>query len=68
MPGNVGSCSELYLEKAFYKNGLRPKARLPVAKRLGEESLILPVHPKVTVNHIEKICQITKKIAVAAQR
>jgi len=36
VPCYSGSCSEVYLEKAFDYTGFRPKERLPVAKRLGE--------------------------------
>lgn len=38
-----GGCSEIYLEKAFERTGYRPTARLPVARRLGETSLMFPV-------------------------
>ena len=43
-----GSCSEIYLEECFKKKGLVPKERLPVAKRLGETSLMLLVHPTLS--------------------
>lgn len=43
-----GSCSEIYLEKAFDKTGFRPKESLPMAKELGETSLMFLVHPGVT--------------------
>lgn len=43
IPCYVGSCSEIYREKAF--DGLRPETRLPVAKELGETTLMLLVHP-----------------------
>jgi hypothetical protein len=46
IPCFSGSCSEIYLEKAF--EGLRPSERLPVAKRLGDTSLMLLVHPTLT--------------------
>jgi hypothetical protein len=34
IPCYSGSCSEIYLEKAF--DGIGPHRRLPVAKELGE--------------------------------
>ena len=37
-----GSCSEVYLEKTFEK---LVQPRLPVARRLGETSLMVEVHP-----------------------
>src|SRR5690606_647606 len=36
VPCYQGSCSEVYLEKAFDGSVYRPDARLPVAKSLGE--------------------------------
>jgi dTDP-4-amino-4,6-dideoxygalactose transaminase len=45
VPCFSGSCSEIYLEKAFNGTGFRPLARLPVARELGETSLMFLVHP-----------------------
>ena len=42
-----GSCSEVYLEKAFNGTDFAPEQRLPVAKELGETSLMFLVHPGV---------------------
>ena len=39
-----GSCSEIYLEKCFLDAGLAPPERLPIAKELGETSLMFLVH------------------------
>lgn len=47
LPSMQGTCSEMYLEKAFEKAGLQPKKRLAVAKRLGETSLLFLTHPGV---------------------
>jgi hypothetical protein len=44
VPCFSGSCSEIYLEKAFETAGLMPDVRLPVARELGETSLMLLVH------------------------
>lgn len=38
-----GGCSEVYLEKAFEGTGYRPPERLPVARELGETSLMFLV-------------------------
>ena len=54
VPCYVGSCSEVYLEKAFDNTGWRPKERLPVAKELGETSLMFLVHPTLTQAEIRK--------------
>jgi dTDP-4-amino-4,6-dideoxygalactose transaminase len=45
IPCASGSCSEVYLEKAFEHLNLRPPQRLPNARQLGETSIMLPVHP-----------------------
>jgi dTDP-4-amino-4,6-dideoxygalactose transaminase len=42
-----GTCSEVYLEKAFDGTSYRPKTRLPVAKELGETSLMFLTHPTI---------------------
>lgn len=51
-----GSCSEIYLEKAFSAIQETPQPRLPVAKKLGEISLMFLVHPTLTDNEIKKTC------------
>ncbi len=47
IPCFSGICSEIYLEKAFPENR-RPKHRLPVAKKLGETSMMFLVHPTLS--------------------
>jgi dTDP-4-amino-4,6-dideoxygalactose transaminase len=54
VPCYTGSCSEIYLEKAFEGTGFRPSERLPVAKELGEASLMFLVHPTLTDADIRK--------------
>ena len=46
VPCYAGGCSEIYLEKAF--EGIRPRNRLPVARELGESSLMFLVHPMLS--------------------
>jgi dTDP-4-amino-4,6-dideoxygalactose transaminase len=57
VPCFSGSCSEVYLEKAFDNTGLRPAERSPIAKELGETSLMFLVHPTLTQSEIDKTCQ-----------
>jgi dTDP-4-amino-4,6-dideoxygalactose transaminase len=57
VPCYSGSCSEVYLEKAFDDTGFRPKERLPNAKELGETSLMFLVHPTLTKNEIQQTCK-----------
>ena len=45
VPCFSGSCSEVYLEKAFDGTGWRPEKPMPVARELGETSLMFLVHP-----------------------
>jgi dTDP-4-amino-4,6-dideoxygalactose transaminase len=56
VPCYQGSCSEVYLEKAFDGTGWRPAERLPVARELGETSLMFLVHPTLTSAEIAKTC------------
>ncbi|MEP2705279.1 MAG: DegT/DnrJ/EryC1/StrS aminotransferase family protein [Roseibium sp.] len=42
-----GSCSEIYLEKAFAETVFRPDTSLPIAKQLGETSIMFNVHPGI---------------------
>lgn len=54
IPVFSGSCSEVYLEKAFDNCAFRPSERLPVAKKLGETSLMFLVHPTLEQQHIDQ--------------
>ncbi|MDB9872193.1 DegT/DnrJ/EryC1/StrS aminotransferase family protein [Alphaproteobacteria bacterium] len=62
VPCYQGSCSEVYLEKAFDNTGLRPKKRLPAAKKLGDISLVFLCHPTLTREEIDKTCAIIKNV------
>jgi dTDP-4-amino-4,6-dideoxygalactose transaminase len=62
VPCYQGSCSEVYLEKAFDGTGWRPEVRLPVAKQLGETSLMFLVHPTLTAEEIDKTRQAIQKV------
>lgn len=55
-PAFQGSCSEVYLEKAFDETGLKPEERLPVARELGENSIMLLTHPSITDEQLECYC------------
>ena len=68
VPCYQGSCSEVYLEKAFDNTGYRPQERLPVAKELGETSLMFLVHPTLTEKEIGKTCATIKHVLSRAQR
>ena len=51
-----GSCSEIYLEKAFDNTPWRPLQRLPVARDLGETSLMFLTHPTLTDDDLSRTC------------
>jgi dTDP-4-amino-4,6-dideoxygalactose transaminase len=67
IPCFSGICSEIYLEKAFPK-GLRPPRRMPVAKGLGETSLMFLVHPTLSELDMMDICQAVRKVMNAATK
>jgi dTDP-4-amino-4,6-dideoxygalactose transaminase len=54
VPCYSGSCSEVYLEKAFDGTSYRPAKRLPVAQMLGETSLAFLVHPTLSSEEIDR--------------
>jgi dTDP-4-amino-4,6-dideoxygalactose transaminase len=68
VPCYHGSCSEIYLEKAFENTSWRPKNRLPVAARLGETSLMFLVHPNLLKSEIDKTCQVLEEVMKQATR
>ena len=62
VPCYTGSCSEVYLEKAFDNTGWRPTEHLPVAKNLGEASLMFLVHPTLTDVELKKTAEVVTKV------
>lgn len=62
VPAYSGSCSEVYLEKAFDDKPYKPKTSLPVAKELGETSLMFLIHPTLTEAEIEKTAQVLSEV------
>jgi len=62
IPVYHGSCSEAYLEKAFEGTGLRPVRRLPVARQLGETSIMFLTHPTLTQDDISRVCTAVERV------
>ena len=60
-----GICSEVYLEEAFPPLW-RPRQRLPVARELGENSLMFLVHPILTEANIAHTCEVTREVMLRA--
>lgn len=68
VPCYTGSCSEVYLEKAFDNTGWRPEVRLPVARELGDTSLMFLVHPTLTSTEIDKTCMALRDVMEEASQ
>ncbi|MGA3010652.1 MAG: DegT/DnrJ/EryC1/StrS aminotransferase family protein [Terracidiphilus sp.] len=67
IPCFSGSCSEIYLEKAFPPEW-RPQKRLPVAQELGETSLMFLVHPTLTPEQIARTCEVVRQVMYVAAK
>lgn len=68
VPCFQGSCSEVYLEKAFDGTNWQPECRLPTAQQLGETSLMFLVHPTLTEADIQKTCNAIAHVMRMASR
>ncbi|MDH5394509.1 MAG: DegT/DnrJ/EryC1/StrS aminotransferase family protein [Gammaproteobacteria bacterium] len=68
VPCFSGSCSEVYLEKAFDNTAWRPKERLPVARALGETSLMFLVHPSLSEDEISRTTEVISQVMIRASR
>jgi dTDP-4-amino-4,6-dideoxygalactose transaminase len=62
IPCYSGSCSEIYLEQAFAAAALQPPARLPVARTLGETSLMFLVHPTLADDDVAAACDVIEEV------
>ena len=67
-PCYTGTCSEIYLEKAFVDAGLGPKERLPVARELGETSLMFLVHPTLSEADMNAVADVVEEVVREATR
>lgn len=63
-----GTCSELYREKAFETIVNADYIEQPDAKRLGELSITLPVHPTLKREEINEFCTALKRISELSAR
>jgi hypothetical protein len=68
VPCFSGSCSEIYLERAFEGSGSRPRDRLPNARRLGESSLMFLVHPTLNESHMARTVEVATHVLQRALR
>lgn len=63
-----GTCPEVYLERAFEGTTFRPAERLPVARELGERSLMFLTHPTMTDNEINHAVDAIGQVMTTAAR
>jgi dTDP-4-amino-4,6-dideoxygalactose transaminase len=68
VPCFSGSCSEIYLERAFVDAGLGPRERLPVARELGETALAFLVHPTLDDDAIDRTIEVVSAVVRRASR
>ena len=61
VPCLSGSCSEIYLERAFPPDW-KPDCRLPIAKELGETSLMFLVHPTLSTSDMEAVTKVVTDV------
>jgi dTDP-4-amino-4,6-dideoxygalactose transaminase len=67
VPCSVGSCSELYLERAFESLGPPPDP-LPIARDLGLTSLMFLVHPTLREEETAYMIAVTRDVIAKATR
>ncbi|MBS4009099.1 MAG: DegT/DnrJ/EryC1/StrS aminotransferase family protein [Clostridium sp.] len=68
IPCFSGSCSEIYLEKAFTDRGWTTEKRLRTARDLGETSLMFLVHPSLSGQDMDDVCRVVDKVMAVATR
>ena len=68
VPAYQGSCSEIYLEKAFDNTPWRPVERLQHAVELGQTSLMFLVHPTLTQAEIIKTSTVIRNVLQQASK
>lgn len=62
VPCSVGSCSEIYREKAFLDRGWGPIAPLGTARELGETSLCFLIHPTLDAAAMAVVAQVVSEV------
>jgi dTDP-4-amino-4,6-dideoxygalactose transaminase len=68
IPCYQGSCSEVYLEKAFDGTGWRPSIRFNNAKELGDTSLMFLVHPTLTNQEMQDSARVIGEVLTEASQ
>lgn len=68
VPAFTGICPEIYVEEAFQRMGYAPDTRLPVARRLGETALMLPIHHRLSDETVSRWGETVRDVISAATR
>jgi dTDP-4-amino-4,6-dideoxygalactose transaminase len=63
-----GSCSEIYLEKAFDNTAFRPSRALPNARELGQTSMAFLLHPTLGTEHMQRTAEVVSAVMAEAVR
>lgn len=66
IPGLSGSCPAIYLEDAFTSYATTKYPHLPVARELGETSIVFEVHPTLNKEHINHVANVAKDVFSSA--
>jgi dTDP-4-amino-4,6-dideoxygalactose transaminase len=66
VPCFSGSCSEIYREEAFVRAGIGPATALPVAKELGDTSVMFLVHPTLGDEDMLETCRAVESVLAEA--
>lgn len=67
VPCSSGSCSEIYLERAFTPD-LRPKQRFETARELGDTSMMFQVHPTLSEHDMRDTAAAVRKVLAVASK
>jgi dTDP-4-amino-4,6-dideoxygalactose transaminase len=68
VPCFVGSCPEIYRERAFESSSYRRPDRAETAARLGDTSLAFHVYPTLDPEHIHRWCDVVEEVVTRATR
>jgi dTDP-4-amino-4,6-dideoxygalactose transaminase len=68
VPCFTGSCGEIYREEGMVAAGYGRAERLPVARELGETSLMWLVHPTLSAEDVRHVGEVSARIIAAASR
>ena len=68
IPCGSGICPEIYREEAFAQSNLCPAERLPVARQLGETSLMFHVHPTLSRADMDDTFEAVQRVLRAATK